>query len=160
MSDPSYRDLIKSTIQRVTAQYAIIDDNEHFFETASLEELQTFYRTCTPESLQCVNLKINPQSFLDVLLLEIRRESISYASRKKRERLSKEKALLKEIEDLEAKITAEDGDDEGQILIDEQEAKKIDLDAIYSFQAQGAYIRARARQLVEGEKPTRLFCAL
>ena len=37
LSDPNYLTLIKKTIKRVVAQYAIIDGNEQFFETASEE---------------------------------------------------------------------------------------------------------------------------
>ena len=57
-----YLDLVQKTIKRVTAQYAIINGNENFYENATEEELQDFYST-NPEALQFVNLKINSQSF-------------------------------------------------------------------------------------------------
>ena len=47
-----------------------------------------------------------------------------------------------------------------QNLNSDLQSKKIELDSIYAFQAQGAFIRARAKYKVEGEKPSRLFCAL
>ena len=56
---------IKSTIKRVVAQYAIINNDENFFINASAQDLQDFYSSNTPESLQSQNLKINPQTFLD-----------------------------------------------------------------------------------------------
>ena len=40
------------------------------------------------------------------------------------------------------------------------QAKKLELENICSYQAQGAYIRAKARYRIEGEKPSKLFCAL
>ena len=40
------------------------------------------------------------------------------------------------------------------------QVNKIELENIYAFQAQGAYIRAKARYKIEGEKPSRLFCSL
>ena len=38
--------------------------------------------------------------------------------------------------------------------------KRNDLETIVAHQAQGAFVRARARYKIEGEKPTRLFCSL
>ena len=89
IKDPNFLTLIKETIRRVVAQYAIIDGNYNFYEKATKEQLEEFYATTNPEILQHVNLKINPQSFLDVLLMEIRRETISFSSKKKRERIKK-----------------------------------------------------------------------
>ena len=43
---------------------------------------------------------------------------------------------------------------------DRLQSKKIELAAIYEHQFQGAYVRARAKYKMEGEKPTRLFCSL
>ena len=86
LGDTVYRDLVKSIIKRTTAMYAIIDGNDKFYESASSEELTNFYNLATPESLQNLPMKVNPQSFLDVLMMEIRRETIAYSSKKKRER--------------------------------------------------------------------------
>ena len=69
IKDPNFLTLIKETIRRVVAQYAIIDGNYNFYEKATKEQLEEFYATTNPEILQHVNLKINPQSFLDVLLM-------------------------------------------------------------------------------------------
>ena len=38
--------------------------------------------------------------------------------------------------------------------------KRNDLETIVAHQAQGAFVRARARYKIKGEKPTRLFCSL
>ena len=38
--------------------------------------------------------------------------------------------------------------------------KKAALETIYNYQAQGAYVRSRANHKVEGERPSRMFCAL
>ena len=42
----------------------------------------------------------------------------------------------------------------------ELQLKRQQLEEIYAHQAQGAYIRARAKYKTEGEKPTKLFCSL
>ena len=104
----------------MTAQYAIIDNNDKFYETATKETPEAFYEESTPESLQQVRLRINLQTFLDVLLMEIRGMTITFASRRKKERLKQEKLLIKEIEALEFKISAETDNDTCMNLIEEQ----------------------------------------
>ena len=149
----NYVDMIKETIKRVTCQYAIINDNHNFFESCPSEEMETFLSTQSPETLQQLQLKINPELFLDTLLMEIRQVSIQFASRLKKARLQDEQELLKDIEILENATKDE-------ALIEELERKKQALEEIYSYQAQGAYIRARATYKIEGERPTKMFCAL
>ena len=49
-------------------------------------------------------LKINPQYFLDILQLEIRGFTISYSSKRKKDRIAQELTLTQEIELLEKKV--------------------------------------------------------
>ena len=160
LSDPQYVEKIKSVIKRVVAQYAIINGNHNFYESVSEEILNDFYSNSTPESLQFCTLKINHQSFLDVLLLEIRRETIAFSAKKKRERLANELLLVSTIEKLEIELAAVQNDVNFEIINTNLQTKKAELENIYAFQAQGAFVRARAQYKNEGEKPTRLFCSL
>ena len=80
--DPSYVLGVKKIIKRVVAQYGIINGDLNFFENASEQELNDFYDSASPESLQNVNLKVNSQTFLDILQLEIRGFTISFSSKK------------------------------------------------------------------------------
>ena len=160
LNDPDYIKIIKNTIKRVTCQYAIVDNDENFYNNATNEALQEFYYSTTPETLQYINLNVNPQAFLDVLLMEIRRETILYSAKKKRDRIANELLLVQTIEDLETKIAVEQNDAIFKNLNAELQNKKLELDNIYAFQAQGAFIRARARYQMEGEKPSKLFCSL
>ena len=159
LREPKYVELVKATIKRVVAQYAIIDGDPNFYTNATIEILNDFYSNCTPESLQHVPLKINPQAFLDVLFLEIRRLTISFSSARKKERIAKELKLLSNIEALEKEIAA--ATDESFEEINEQlSSKKSELEDVYKHQAEGAAIRAKARYQCEGEKPTKMFCSL
>ena len=106
LKDTEYVDKVKDVIKRVVAQYAVVNDDENFYVNASKETLQDFYDHSSPDTLQTTNLKINHQSFLDVLLLEIRRETLVYSAFKKRERQSRELLLLHEREVLESNIAA------------------------------------------------------
>ena len=152
-----YRDLVKDTIKKVVAQYGIINSNDNFFESATQDDLDAFYNNASSESLQQVELKINPSSFLDVLMMVIRKETMTYSARRKRERVALEVKTVQEIELLEARLNANDDNDS---IADELVQKKNELAAIYAHQAQGAYVRSRSQYIVDGERPTRLFCAL
>ena len=158
LSDVNYVKIIKNTIKRVTAQYAIINDEPNFFERASAEQLEQFYLNQTPESLQTLPLQIHSELFLDTLMMEIRRATILYSAEKKRDRMSEELLLNHEIEILENNIQNVGHND--QRLLEELQTKKDALENLYKYQAQGAFIRSRTTHKVEGEKPTRMFCAL
>merc|ERR1712208_133009 len=83
----------------------------------------------------------------DVLLLEIRRETILFSAKKKKERQASELVLVATIEKLEIELAAEQND--------------VNFEAINAnLQAKEAFVRARAQYKSEGEKPTRLFCSL
>ena len=57
LRDSEYVKMIKNTIKRVVAQYSTINGNNQFFTNASAQELQEFYDSSTPQSLQNADLK-------------------------------------------------------------------------------------------------------
>ena len=152
--DPEYVKVIKEAFKRVTCQYAIVDNNEDFIDKCSDEELQEFLSSQTPESLQTFPLKINSELFLETLLMEVRRVSILFSAAKKRNLISEELRLLNDLEILENNANLNEEE------TDQVKEKKAALEEIYNYQAQGAYIRSRALYKVDGERPTRMFCAL
>ena len=160
LSDPQYVTDVKNIIKRVVAQYGIINGDEKFYENASDQVLQGFYSSTSPELLQHVTLRINPQIFLDILQLEIRGYTISFPSKKKRHRVAQELLILQEIEVLEKKISACNDAANFSLVNQTLIAKKEELENLYAYQAQGAFIRAKARYKMEGEKPSKLFCSL
>ena len=145
MLPETYVDLIKKTIKRVVAQYAIIDGDDQFYNTVTAELLEEFYSSTNPETLQFINLF---QSFLDVLLMEIRSVKISYSAQRKRDQQVQEFLLLHGIESLETQLAAEHDQARFQNIDADLQGKKTELDNIY---AQGAFIRARAKYKIEGE---------
>ena len=82
---------------------------------------------------------------MDVLLLEIRRETILFSAKKKKERQASELVLVATIEKLEIELAAEQNDVNFEAINANLQAKKAELDNIYAFQAQGAFVRARAQ---------------
>ena len=73
LRDEKYVDLVKKSIKKVCKIYADDQYSEDFIENA------------TPEQLQQISFKINPQLFYDMLQLEIRGETIKYSAAKKKE---------------------------------------------------------------------------
>ena len=105
-----------------------------------------------------MEVKVNPQVLLDLILLRIRRETIKYSSARKKERQNQELSLLHELEILESRLN-----DNNYQSVDINEAlqlKQQELEELYTYQANGAYVRARAKIKTEGERPTKLFCSL
>ena len=157
LQDNEYVNNIKNVIKRVTCRYAIIDNDPNFFDHMSGHDFEQFLREQTPESLQNLPLTINPELFLETLLLEIRGITIQFAARKKKSRVAEEQKLVNDIEILENHLDLGTTNEE---MIKELDSKKVALENLYKYQAQGAYVRSRANYKIEGERPTKLFCNL
>ena len=104
VSEPGFVELIKMTIKKTCCQYAIVNDDPNFYINANQNELQVFLNEQTPESLQNLKYKANPQLFLDTLLMEIRKATISYSINKKKKQEAKQQLLMHEIEVLDFQI--------------------------------------------------------
>ena len=103
------------------------------------------------DSNNYVQMTISDQLFLEVLLIEIRGKTISYASFKKKSKNIKEEELQKEIKILEESVNLD--------LI-EIESKKAELENLRKEKLQGVLVRSRMKWAQEGEKPTKYFCSL
>ena len=137
LSDIEYLNLINEKILEVKRQYALPIYNLENLNTVPNEELQ---------------LVINDQLFLDVLLMEIRGKSISYASFKNKNRETREKDLTKTIADLE--------NNETEDTAKQLETLKNELINIRHEKLKGHMIRSRVQYIDQGERPTKYFCAL
>ena len=99
-----------------------------------------------------IQFVINDQLFLGTLLMEIRGESISYASFKNKQRNNRESVLMKQIEELE-KSMDDDNIRAARIL-------KTELYDVRNDKLKGHMIRSKAQYLDQGKKPTKYFCGL
>ena len=155
LSDRDYVNMIQNTIARTTYQY--VDHGHESTKHLDNEAFEAFKKIHTPESLQSLDLTIDPELFLDTLMMEIRRDTILYASKRKRERIAREQTLNKDLKILNNSIMKGEADEN---IETEFEMKKAELEEIIKYQAEGAYIRSRAQYRMDGERPTRLFCSL
>ena len=64
------------------------------------------------------------------------------------------------INEIEKKLDEADSEEQFQATSAELQEKKMELEDLIAYQAHGAWIRARAKYYIDGEKPSKLFCSL
>ena len=84
--------------------------------------------------------------------MEIRGESISYASFKNKQRNNREKLIMNQIDELE--------NSRNENNMDQLEILKTELQDIRHEKLKGYMIRSKAQNIDQGEKPTKYFCGL
>lgn len=158
LKDNEYVEMIKNLIKRIVYQYAYQNDPNLYAINESLDLYNQFLSVQTPESLQTLDISINSELFFDTLLMEIRGATIKYSSEKKKKNKAQEQLLLHDIELLENQYQS--NINIGGEYINELNEKREALEQIYKHEAEGAYVRSRAKYKLEGEKPSKMFCSL
>ena len=159
LQDKKYLEIIKNLIKRVTCQYSVVNENPNFFDQTAPEIITQFMANQTPESLQALNLNINPELFLDTLFMEIRGATIKYSSNKKRDNKAQEQLLLHDLEILESQLQNNPNNSNEQLKT-ELNTKREALENLLKHEAEGAFVRSRVKYKLDGEKPSKLFCSL
>lgn len=137
LKDLKYVEKVKKTILNVKEQYASVNQNQNI----DIKDIP----------IQDLNLAINDQLFFEVLMMEIRGESISFSSHSKKQEKILEEELEQEIETLEKEEITDHS------LL---EKKQDELLKLRQKKMEGVKIRSRARWICEGEKATKYFCNL
>ena len=101
---------------------------------------------------------LNPELFLDTLSMEIRGATIKFSATKKKNKLAREQLLNHDIEILHFQSQSSGG--RNVPIEEEPDLKRKELEKLLQEESNGAYIRSRAQYKLDGERPTRLFCAL
>ena len=108
------------------------------------------------DNYSIVEFEISDRLFLDTLKMEIRRESIKYSAKKKREKNKTEEILKLEIEHLEENINEHNTN----IILESLNIKKNMLEEFRKEKIKGMCLRAQLDWHEFGEKPTTFFCGL
>ena len=137
LTDKEYLNIINKHIAAIKKQYAVPVYNSEQIENIPDSEIQ---------------FTINDQLFLEVLLMELRGQSISYASFKHKERNKVEQTLIENIRSIENNLE--------ENKIENLENLKTQLNDIWHEKLKGHVIRSRAKHIDQGEKPTKYFCGL
>ena len=137
LRNPEYIREIKSTILHVKCQYAATPYN---LENINKIENETFHPN------------INPQLFFEMILLAIRSKTIAFSSARKRQEVDRVQQLESEI----AHLDRSDPIGNFETIKEKQE----ELNCIREKRLEGTMIRAKARWIEHGEKPSSYFCSL
>ena len=137
LSDEEYLKTMNKTITEIKQQYMLPVYNISQAENIPDNEIQ---------------FVINDQLFLEVLLMELRGQSISYASYKNKQKNNREKQLIQEIGEMEGCINESN--------MEKLETLKTELFEIRQEKLKGDIIRSKSEYIDKGEKPTKFFCGL
>ena len=135
--DAIYVDQVKTTIREIVDRYAASP-----YQRSNLSDIH-------PKD---VNFIINDQLFLEMLLMEIRTKTISYAAWKNKNSRKAESNLEKEITVLSEKVAKGD-----VVSNDMLKSKQTDLVNLRKKKMEGVLIRSKTRWMEQGEKPSRYF---
>ena len=137
LKDATYVDQVKTVIKKVVEKYAARP-----YLHSNLGDIHA----------KDIHFIINDQLFFEMLLMEIRSKTISYAAWKNKNSRKDESNLEKEIKILTEKVAQGDG------LSNEMlKSKQADLVNLRRIKMDGVLLRAKTRWMEHGEKPSRYF---
>lgn len=143
--DLEYVQLINKTIKNTCQQYAEDIYNPEYFDNV------------TPEQLFGLTYTLNDQLLFEMILLEIRGETIKYCAKRKKEKQAEKLLALHRLEIAEEQS---DQNPNSETLQIELENAKNEINLFLSQENEGAACRARIKWNIEGEKGTKFFCNL
>jgi len=143
LRDKQYVDLVKETIKETVGQYAASPYARETLMTMDKTEIQ---------------FNVTDQTFLDMILMNVRSKTISYSTWRKKDRKKKEASLEEEIAKVERELDQKSDEDEKERMHLRQ--LKRELEDIREEKINGIMMRSRARWYEQGEKPTKYFCNL
>ena len=145
IKDQEYIELIQNTIRDTTMLYA-----EDIYDTKYLQ-------SASPEQLQELVMTINPQLFLETLLLEVRGKTIGYCAWKKKSKQETQRLAYHRLEI--AEMVADMNPTNEDLKVQLQKAR-AEVNHFIDEETEAAQCRARLKWHIEGEKPSRYFCSL
>ena len=150
---------------------SLLQDTEYLYKIRQcIENVKHLYAATpySPDSISDIHaseldLIIDDQLFFEMLLLEIRGQSISYSVNCKKNRLDNERVLIEKVKELECELLksqneANNANKITNILSALKECNQ-ELENLRNQQLNGTFIRSKARW-IEGEKPTKYFLNL
>ena len=121
--------------------------------------IKRFY-SLPPYSMEAIQMDpdiqftVNDQLFFETLLCHLRGICIQYAARKKRTANLEEKRIVNTLQNLMSVATSDSRVNE------EEESLRNELYLIREKKVEGMLLRAKAKWIELGERPTRYFCSL
>ena len=137
LKNKDYVNEIKNVILKIKRQYAVTPYNLDKIELIENENFQ---------------VTLNPQLFFEILLLEIRSKTVAFSSALNKKDKDKVKLLEEEIAHLDKTNSVEN--------FETMQEKQRELNKLREKRLEGTMVRARARWIEQGEKPSKYFCNL
>ena len=142
LQDAEYVKIVNTTIHNAVCQYAIpVYDDEYLRDVGSYEHVQ---------------FTINDGLFYETLLMLIRGETVQYCKRKAHKRRTREKVLLKKVQDAQNLLNYDKSNENAQSLDKAKEA----LEELRKPYIEDLIIRSRAQWHEEGERSSKYFLSL
>ena len=156
LKDKAYTTNIERTIKETLAKYAKVGTYDNFLQECSPNELAEFMNL-SPFDLHELEYNLNPNLLMEMLIMDIRLESIGFAIAKKRKNNVRSRFLVAEIARLRSdkdsgtitdadSLTLQEYSDEYDSLIEDKALKIMQRDKILAK--------------ISGEKASRYFCNL
>ena len=144
LRDREYVDIVKDTLWETVEMYAALPYNRQNLKNIPLDKIR---------------LSISDQLFLETLLMNVRGNSISFSSKKKRKAAQQEKDLEKKICEIEESIHADFARIDAHKL-ETLNNYKDELQSIRDVKIKGCMLRAKVSWLDAGERPSKYFLNL
>ena len=155
LNDINYINLMKSTINTTCAKYYKSDTYGNFLQEASERETNLF-KSKSPEELQTLEYNINPNMLYEMLLNDIRNDTITYSVQKRRQENEQERLLLENLLKFQNMKSA-------GVNVDNLENEIVNCENRYNefieLKNEKRTFRKNVKDSTEGEKPTAYFCS-
>ena len=130
--------------------------NKTIVDTVLTHALPVYAEDFVRQNINGIEINISWSNFWEVLVLNLRTTTVSFAIHKQRARESKEKQLITEIMEKEKAVQS----DPNQENVDRLELAKESLEQLRKHKLEGIIVRSRAKWREEGEKSTSYFLNL
>ena len=153
LKDEEYIKRIKCSISDTCAKYVTHDKYTNFFQECTNIELQKF-REHESDALQKLEYNINPNLMLEMIQNDMKNVTISYSVNKNREDKTSEKEIFDKLQKVRENFQNN--------LASEIEFKNAEMEyeSFMESKSQEEILKRSEIMKIEGEKPTRYFCAL
>ena len=153
LKDVDYVTAINYTIKKCFAKYVIHPSYDNFFQSASDEDFLQFMSLDISE-IELMEFNVDPHVLLDMILTDIRNETITYSAAKRHFNSSIETDLLNKLQLIQNKITSGEA---YPTIFDELEHAERQYSEFRELHNRSNYLSSRLLSKIEGEKPTKYF---
>ena len=156
LSDNNYIEKIRNTIKETLAKYVRSENYGNFLQECTEQEYIDFMSLC-PGALCEKQYNIDPKLLMEMLINDIRVESIGYTVAKRKSENERSSFLYKEMSKLRSKISDGTITARGEEIYNDY---RIEYDEIVTLKATKIMQRDKILSKIDGEKASKFFVNL